>query len=59
MQARLTAELDAGERDEYLTATIHEILRLRLVLPNAEPRLTKQRRPGGAASRSALSATRQ
>ena len=29
--------------DEYLTAALHEILRLRPVLPNAEPRLSKQR----------------
>jgi cytochrome P450 len=28
--------------DEYMTATIYEIQRLKPVLPNAEPRLTKQ-----------------
>jgi cytochrome P450 len=39
---RLADELDAGEDDTYLTATIHEVMRRRPVLPNAEPRLVKQ-----------------
>ena len=41
-RARLTDEIDAGDSDEYLSAAITEILRLRPVLPNAEPRLTKR-----------------
>jgi cytochrome P450 len=40
--ARLTAEIDADESDEYLTATVHETLRRRPVLPNSAPRLVKQ-----------------
>jgi cytochrome P450 len=39
---RLVWELEAGDGDEYLTATINEVLRIKPVLPNAEPRLTKR-----------------
>jgi cytochrome P450 len=42
VQRCLHAELDAGAEEAYLTATIHEILRRRPVLANAEPRLVKQ-----------------
>ena len=42
VQDELIAEIDAGDGEEYLTATVHEILRRRPVLPNAEPRLVKQ-----------------
>jgi cytochrome P450 len=37
--ARLIDELDAGDDDAYLVATIRETLRRRPVLPNAAPRL--------------------
>jgi cytochrome P450 len=38
--ATLTDEVRAGDGDEYVTATIHETLRARPVLPNAQPRFT-------------------
>ena len=38
--ATLADEVRAGDGDEYLTATIHETLRARPVLPNAQPRYT-------------------
>ena len=36
---RLTEEIDAGDEETYLTATVQETLRHRPVLPNAAPRL--------------------
>jgi len=42
IQSRLHAELDAGEDDAYLLATINEILRRRPVLSAPEPRMVKQ-----------------
>src|SRR5918996_5627150 len=40
--SRLHEEIDEGEGDQYLTATIQETLRRRPVLPQAEPRLVKE-----------------
>src|SRR5919109_2731566 len=40
--ARLTEEIDAGDGDAYVTATVHETLRRRPVLPNAAPRLVME-----------------
>jgi cytochrome P450 len=42
IQRHLLDELDEGSDEEYLTATIQEILRHRPVLANAEPRMVKQ-----------------
>lgn len=36
---RLVAEIDSGDDDAYLTATVQETLRSRPVLPNTQPRL--------------------
>jgi cytochrome P450 len=40
--ARLTDEIDSGDDDAYVTATIHETLRRRPVLANAAPRLVME-----------------
>jgi cytochrome P450 len=40
--AELQREIDSGDGDAYLTATIQETLRARPVLPNSAPRLVKQ-----------------
>ena len=42
MLARLTDEVRSGDEEEYLLATIREMLRRRPVLPNTAPRLVKQ-----------------
>jgi cytochrome P450 len=40
--ARLAEEIDSGDGDAYVTATVQETLRHRPVLPNAAPRLTME-----------------
>jgi cytochrome P450 len=42
VSSRLYEELDTGSGEDYMTATINEILRHRPVLPNTGPRLVKQ-----------------
>jgi cytochrome P450 len=42
VRRRLVAEIDAGDTEDYLTATIQETLRRRPVLPNTAPRLVKK-----------------
>jgi cytochrome P450 len=45
--ARLVAEIDAGEGDEYLTAVVHETLRVRPVVPIVVRILTRELELGG------------
>jgi cytochrome P450 family 135 len=45
--ARLIAEIDAGEGDEYLQAVIHETLRVRPVVPTLARALEEPLRVGG------------
>jgi cytochrome P450 len=40
--SRLTEEIDSDDGDAYVTATVHETLRRRPVLPNAAPRLVME-----------------
>ena len=42
VSVRLTEEVDSGDADAYVTATVQETLRHRPVLPNAAPRLTME-----------------
>ena len=42
MLERLTEEIDSGDGDAYVTATVYETLRRRPVLPNAAPRLVME-----------------
>jgi len=44
--ARLLAEIDAGEGDEYLTAVVHETLRVRPVVPLVARMLTESMQVG-------------
>ena len=48
--ATLTDEVRSGDGDDYVTATIHETLRARPVLPNSQPRYTAKRSPSAAST---------